>query len=183
MSYVSKQVQRYVKGQILIALLSVGICSAAITSNSYGQEVDSNSPVLKYWVQSGPSVNTLGTGLYGSIGIDYNNHVFSLRATSTNTTINAETWDIGLLYGRSMNFKNFYFSGGTGISVIGGKGYSDLFGNHEQVDIETSIGFPIEGQIYWEPIWFISLGIYSFANINTGQPFGGMGLSFRLGRF
>lgn len=122
--------------------------------------------------------------MHGGIIFDYDHHVFSLRTASTSLQLGTETWDVALLYGRSMEYKTFYLSAAVGASVIGGKSYSRLFKRQDETTMETNtLGFPLEGQVSWEPVNFVALGVYSFVNVNTEQPFGGIGLSIRLGNF
>ncbi|MEL7833681.1 hypothetical protein [Fodinibius sp. Rm-B-1B1-1] len=152
-------------------------------SNSYSQSVQKGDSDVNYWVEGGPSLTTLGTGLQAGLMADYNNHLFSISTTSTDFDFGAETWDIALIYGRSMSYRAFYLSAGTGVAVIGGSGYSDLLGKGTKKSVDTSIGFPLRGQLSWQPISFMALGIYGFANVNTEQPFGGIGFSLRVGQF
>lgn len=152
-------------------------------SHSYGQEVQAPSSNISYWVQGGPSLTTLGTGLHAGLMVDYSNHLFSISTTSTDLDFGTETWDIALIYGRSMKYQSLYLSAGTGVAVVGGNGYSDLFGRGTKTSIETSIGFPLRGQISWQPMQFFGFGINSFLNVNTEQPFGGIGVSVRVGKF
>lgn len=151
-------------------------------SDSYGQRVQQTDSYIDYWVQGGPSVTTLGTGLQAELMVDYNNHLFSISTTSTDVDFGTETWDIALIYGQSMNYHSFYLSAGTGVAVLGGDGYSDLFGRGTKTSIETTIGFPLRGQISWQPIHFLGISINSFFNVNTEQPFGGVGVSLRVGK-
>ncbi|MGM0545831.1 MAG: hypothetical protein ACQEST_03850 [Bacteroidota bacterium] len=167
----------------LLVLFWLALLFAVSFSHSYGQEVKKTDSDIRYWAEGGSAITTLGVGIQTGVVIDYNNHVFSLGATSTDLDFGTEVWDIAVLYGRSMRYQSLYLSAGTGVAVVGGVGYSDLFGNGTENSIETSLGFPLKGQISWEPIRFLALGIYSFANINTEQPFGGIGVSVRVGKF
>lgn len=165
-------------------IISLSVCLALFSfSDSWGQQTETSNSELKYWIQAGNSVTTLGPGINGGITFDFNNHVLSLRTVSTDMNYGTETWDVALLYGRSMTYQSLYFSAGVGASVIGGKSYSRLFGSENSTKIETTMGFPLEGRVSWEPTGFVALGVYSFANVNTEQPFGGIGLSIRLGNF
>ena len=151
-------------------------------SQGYGQEVKPTSSDITFWIYGGPSVTTLGIGSQAGLAIDYSNHLFSIGTTSTDFDFRNETWDIALTYGRSMNYRSFYLSAGTGVAVVGGNGYSNLFGKGTKTPFETTIGFPLRGQISWQPIQFLGVGIKSFFNVNTEQPFGGVGVSLRVGR-
>ncbi len=167
--------------QLLILLWLVLLLFVSF-SKSYGQEVKTKNSDISYWIYGGPSVTTLGIGLQAELAVDYNNHLFLISTTRTDLDFGDETWDVALIYGQSMNYRSFYLSAGTGVAVIGGEGYSDLFGRGTKTSIETTIGFPLRGQISWQPVRFLGLGINSFFNVNTEQPFGGIGVSVKVGK-
>ncbi|MDZ7694850.1 MAG: hypothetical protein U5K69_27655 [Balneolaceae bacterium] len=121
-------------------------------------------------------------GVFGGITLDHQRHLFSLRTTSTDPVFGEETWDVAFLYGRGTYIRSFYLSAGIGTSVIGGTRYSQLFGGDRGEQMQMMIGFPLEGQISWQPLRFLAVDLYSFANINTEQPFGGVGLGLRIGK-
>ena len=93
----------------------------------------------------------------------------------------SETWEIAGLYGRVIAVRDLHFSAGVGVGVVGGKGYSQFFAAGNREDIDTMIGFPVEGRITWKPVPHAGLGLHSFANVNTVQPFGGVALTLHLG--
>lgn len=163
-------------------------CSLFLFVSFFSFEAKAQQPTQpdkdhRYWIHGGPALTTLGVGYHGGITFDYNRHVFSARGLSSDTAPANEFWDIALLYGRSMNFESIYLSAAVGTSVIGGKGYSDLFGAGTPQNIETTLGFPLEGQVAWEPTRFLSLAVYTFMNVNTEQPLAGAALSVRIGNF
>ncbi|SRR6056297_2448175 len=167
------------------ALLTLlGCCLLLVTNNSvsFGQNVQKVDSNVSYYLQGGPSLTTLGAGLQAELGVNYNNHLFLISTTSTDFDFGNETWDVALIYGQSMTYRSFHLSAGTGVAIIGGEGYSDLFGRGTKSSIETSIGFPLRGQISWQPTRFLAFGINSFVNVNTEQPFGGIGVSVRMGK-
>ncbi|WP_372638486.1 hypothetical protein [Fodinibius sp.] len=173
-------------GRILLARYSllvftlVIILSSLNITDSFGQQTNANDNA-RYWVHGGTSVSNLGLGIHGGLSVDYKQHVFSLRTTSTDMSYGAETWDVALLYGRSTTFRTWYFSAGVGAAVIGGEKYPGLFGRGNSSPMETMLGFPLEAVVSWQPVNVVALGLYGFANVNTEHPIGGMGLSFRIG--
>lgn len=152
-------------------------------SQSHGQEVKPTTKATTFWFYGGPSATTLGIGSQVGLAIDHKNHLFSIDATSTDLGFRNETWDIALTYGRTMSYRSLYLSAATGMAVVGGNGYSDLFGKGTRTPLETTIGFPLRGQISWRPINFFGIGMNSFFNVNTEQPFGGIGVSLSVGKF
>jgi hypothetical protein len=91
-------------------------------------------------------------------------------------------WDIGILYGRALYIRAFTLSASTGVAIVGGRSYQTLFGGGPGRAMDTAIGFPLEGTIVWEAASVLALGVRGFANVNTGQPFGGIGVMVRMGR-
>lgn len=161
-----------------LLLVIAGLLSVA---TAVGQPADDAVSDVRYWVHAGPDLTTLGVGVGGGLAVEFERHVLSLRATSTDPSPGEETWDVALLYGRAMVVQSFVFSGGTGVSVVGGTRYENLFGRGPGNPLETMIGFPLEGQVAWTPTSIVSIGVRGFANVNTGQPFGGMGVVVRVG--
>lgn len=170
--------------KVKVTAISFLFILLSLTGTSFAQQGQSgnDSTGLQYWVFGGPAITTLGPGTHAGLSFEYNKHVFSARTISTDLAYGSETWEVALLYGRSTNYRNFYLSGSVGASVIGGIGYTDLFGRGTESDLESSMGFPVEGRFSWQPIRFLSIGIYSFLNVNTEQPFGGMGVNLQVGK-
>ncbi len=131
----------------------------------------------------GPNISTTGTGLSAGISFQNRNHQFTLRAVSTDPDPQESTWEIGVLYGQSTSSNSLLLSAGAGFSVVGGKRYPRLIADDRQERLEPMIGFPLEGRAVWQPTGYVGIGLYGFANINTGQPFGGLGLMMHLGKF
>ncbi|MFO8099460.1 MAG: hypothetical protein R6T83_07555 [Salinibacter sp.] len=149
--------------------------------SALAQPADAPDPETQVWVHGGPAVTTLGPGLSGGVAVAYNRHVMSLRGVSTDLSPGRETWEAAGLYGRAITMGSVVLSAGTGVSVVGGTGYPRLFGGGPGASFDPMIGFPIEGHLAWTPTGVLSLGLYAFANVNTAQPLGGLGLTLRLG--
>lgn len=167
---------------LVVAMSLLGF-SGAVGQPTGGQAVDNVGTEMNYWVHAGPTATTLGVGASGGVAVEFDRHVFSLRGVSTDRSLGAETWEVAFLYGRAIASEHFTVSAGAGTSVVGGMRYPKLFGGGEGETFEPMIGFPLEGQIAWAPTRVLSLGLYAFANVNTAHPFGGMGLTLRLGTF
>lgn len=132
-------------------------------------------------INGGIGITTLGPGTMTGITFRNGGHQFLFRGISTDMEPASETWEIAGLYGRVISVRAFQLSAGAGVGVVGGKGYSQLFVSGSQENLETMIGFPLEGRITWTPIRHTGLGLHSFANVNTVQPFGGVALTLHLG--
>lgn len=160
---------------LLLALLPLA------SSPAVGQPTGDASDEIHVWGHGGPAMTTLGPGVSGGVAVEFNRHVLSLRGLSTEMALGTETWETALLYGRATATEHVFLSAGTGVAVVGGTGYPRLFGGGQGQAFDPMIGFPIEGQVAWTPTGVLSLGLYAFANVNTAQPLGGLGLILRLG--
>lgn len=162
---------------IFISLLTLG---ATIT---FGQspKQDSSADTPAFWIYGGPNLSTLGPGLTTGFSARNGNHLFSLRTISSDPLTYLDTWEAAVLYGRTMAVHDFLFTAGTGVAVVGGRRYPRLIATGAGEELEPMIGFPLEGQLIWNPFKYAGLGIYGFANVNTGQPFGGITLNIRIG--
>ncbi len=136
---------------------------------------------IRYWAHYSYGITTQGPGCSASIGMDINRHVFSLRTSAANPVPVNDIWDIAFLYGRSVLSNPFYLAGGVGASVVAGNQYSRLIGGTTRRTFEPMIGFPLEGHLSWTLSPYLATGVYSFVNINTKQPFGGITASVRIG--
>lgn len=138
---------------------------------------------LGAWIQAGPAMTTLGPGAHAEGGVTFDGHVLALRGATTDPAPEGETWDVALLYGRALTTGRAHLWAGTGLAVTGGTRYTYLFGGGDGTPFDPMIGFPMEVHAAWAPIPFAAVGLHAFANVNTAHPFGGAGLSLRVGRF
>ncbi len=148
----------------------------------HAQPTEPEGRPVHFWMQGGPAVTTLGAGMHAGLGVEFDRHVLSLRGTSTDRSVGAETWDVAFLYGRALVVGHVHLSAGAGVAVAGGESYGQLFGGEQGEHFDPMIGFPLEGRASWMPTGVLAVGLYGFANVNTGHPFGGIGASVRVGR-
>lgn len=151
------------------------------TPAAFGQPTHDATSDINVWIHGGPAATNLGLGTIGGAAVEFDRHVFSLRAVSTDQTLGGELWEVAVLYGRDTATEHVFLSAGVGTAVVGGTKYPELFGGGEGDDFDPMIGFPLEGQIAWTPIPAVALGVHAFANVNTAHPLGGVGLTLRLG--
>lgn len=147
-----------------------------------GQQPDDSDSAVTYWLYAGPGLTSLGTGGSAGLGIEFSGNVLSMRATSTALDLGSETWDIALLYGRVVRHEDFLFSAGAGVAVVGGMRYGGLFGAGTAEEMDTQMGFPLGGTALWVPAGVVGIGLHGYANVNTGHPFGGLGVVLRVGK-
>ena len=164
------------------ALIALLLAASGAAQPAAAQPAAPSGEGTHYWLYAGPSLTTLGPGASAGVSVETDRHVFSVRATCTDPSFGQETWDVGFLYGRALPVGPFVFSASTGVAVVSGTRYGSLFGSGVGRDLETMIGFPLEGAIAWLPTRTIGVGLRGIANVNTGQPFGGLGVTLRLGR-
>lgn len=157
----------FIAGLLLVAPLHAQTLSGSPT----GKSIDAFG---------GGSITTLGPGMMAGISLRNGGHQITFRGVSTDLEPASETWEIAGLYGRVFVLHSFEFSAGAGVGVIGGRGYSHLFAVGEEEPFETMIGFPLDARITWKPVRHAGIGFYSFANINTVQPIGGLALLLQL---
>lgn len=101
-------------------------------------------------------------------------------------------WEVGALYGKGVKSQRGFASIAAGVGVMGGDEPRTLM-----VSISangggtitpagprpsTSIGIPMEVQLFWTPTSFLGLGLYGFGNLNTEKSFAGALLAVQLGR-
>ncbi len=145
--------------------------------------VENASRGTQFWTFQSTGITTLGTGTSLGIGVDYNRHIFSLRSSATDLRPFQDTWDIGLLYGRSIEVNDYYISGAAGFGMIAGEQYSKIHGGTAEGSMDNMISFPVEGHFSRVLTNHLALGLYTYLNINTNQPFGGFGAAIRIGKF
>lgn len=160
--------------------LVVGL-SLLSTPATFGQPSHDSVTDINVWIHGGPAATTLGLGMIGGAAVEFDRHVLSLRAVSTDQALGDELWEIAVLYGRATATEHVFLSAGVGTAVVGGTRYPRVFGGGEGEDFEPIIGFPLEGQIAWTPVRAVGIGVHAFANVNTAHPVGGVALTLRLG--
>lgn len=126
--------------------------------------------------------NSFLTGLGLNIGIQQIAHLFSVRGTHNSHKgsyfrSSEKVYDFGFMYGRYKRFEDIFTSLSMGCSFVGGSSEKLLYKNSNSF---STIGVPIEGQIFWKPDSSIGIGLTGFANINYRSPFFGLLFSLRV---
>ncbi|MBP3191704.1 hypothetical protein [Natronogracilivirga saccharolytica] len=127
-------------------------------------------------------ITTQGPGSATGISYEFNRHILSARIASTDPLWGDDVWDIAVMYGRAAMIGPFYANTGVGASIVGGNQYPRLIGGDPEGKMDRILGFPLEGNVSWLVTDYTALGLYSFINVNTNQPFGGLALSLQIGR-
>jgi hypothetical protein len=133
-----------------------------------------------YWLTAGLGFGTRGGA--GALGGSYQigQNLFSVRAAGTVAFFGDELWDAGVLYGRSLRPGVIHFSLAGGIAAVGGSRREALFDPDER--IPTTVGFPVEVQLFFRPLRIVGFGLYGFGNVNREESFIGAAAAAQLGR-
>lgn len=172
------------KAVCALIALGCGILFSAYVPSIHAMAPQQDTPVqgTSIWLFAAPSMTTQGPGATAGLSVDHNRHLFTIRTSFIGTEPYDGTWDAAVLYGRSAVLGRFYVSGSTGVAVTAGDTYNRIVGGSVKGRFEPGIGFPVEGHASLAHTRGLSIGVFAFANVNTWQPFGGVGLALRLGR-
>ncbi|MBA4159794.1 MAG: hypothetical protein H0X65_20345 [Gemmatimonadetes bacterium] len=186
---------------VLLLLLTAATPSGAVGQGGGAPAVEANpSTALRaglpqpvqgrtqsFWINAGVGVGTLDLAAAASASYQFGSSLLSVRTAATGEFELLgpadELWDVGLLYGRATPPGTFHAALGAGVALVrgtlrGGGG----FGPPEREErIPTTVGLPVELQLFWRPTTILGLGIYGFANANREQSFAGAALSVQLG--
>ena len=90
-------------------------------------------------------------------------------------------WEIGFMYGRFAKNKNGMASLSAGMSLVGGSIYPKP-GNRRHLKDFTTVGIPVQCQLFVTPTRVFGFGLVGFGNLNLERSiFGGM-FCIQLGR-
>lgn len=120
----------------------------------------------------------IGTGVTGSF--QFKKVLFSVRRTHHMALMDSppDVNEIGVLFGlgtkRIAGHKSALVSVACGISHISGE--------DERHQDFSSIGLPIEAQLFWTPLPVVGLGVYGYSNINSNVPLFGFLICLQVGK-
>lgn len=101
--------------------------------------------------------------------------------------------EIGVLYGLMHKSKYFLASAATGLAYVGANYEThqhkndgdDFFDDGTEFNQEkhtvSTIGLPLEAQVFLTPASFFGIGLIGTANVNSQVPFAGVMLGFQIG--
>jgi len=170
----------------LIAYTIIFFLSSESTS-VYGQyEVKPKTNNL-YWIHAGLGRSSLGSlGASAGLGIQLNNLILSLRGTANAENYleifsgGDEFFDVGLLVGIGARKQKVHASFSVGIARVTGSRY--ISGERVDIDIDPTIGFPIEVQLFHKAFRSSAIGLNFYWNINREKSFGGLTVGFMFGK-
>jgi hypothetical protein len=134
-----------------------------------------------YWLTGGVGFGSRGGAAAVGGSYRFGQNLLSARAAGTIAFFGDELWDIGVLYGRANQPSFIHFSLAAGIGAVGGSGRETLFDPGER--LPTTIGVPVEAQLFFRPVPLLGVGLYGFGNVNREESFVGLAAAVQLGRF
>lgn len=149
-----------------------------------------------YWLDGG--IGGSSSGLAGGLSISAQSgrSLFSLRYVSSSRygeswlggyTTPEKVWDIGPLYGLIAKGKWVYASISGGISLVGGTKHGMYLGSpgwintYEKVSL-TTVGIPLEIQLFFTPFSSFGIGVHGFANLNLKRSYFGILICLQCGK-
>lgn len=170
-----------------------------VITNTFTQEANNSRKENSFWLTLGTGyslpVNSLPV-LVSNFTYDYNDNLFTLRYIMNrelkiafgDRPLNV-VHDIGLMYGRLFLRKSFSLTFSGGLSYVFGNkrgkklppdGWLDLVDHYAEVPIST-VGVPLEGNLFFTPSKHFGFGFNLFGNINIEQSYIGIGFSAIIG--
>ena len=155
------------------------------STSVYGQyEVKPKTNNL-YWIHAGLGRSSLGSlGASAGLGIQLNNLILSLRGTTNAEEFieifseGDEFFAVGLLVGIGARKQKVHASFSMGIARVTGSRYI----SGERVDIDPTVGLPIEVQLFHKAYRSSAIGLNFYWNINREESFGGLTVGFMFGK-
>ena len=173
--------------KILLTLVFLGLIFWPGSFMLYARDISNSSKEQYGWVNIGFGVNPFeqyaavmsisyqrGIGLFSIRGI-YIEEGFDLFGPTPVESV----WDLGVLLGISLKSKYFMASLSGGIGAVGGilrgefigrSGFLFQHDKYEEIHF-TTVGVPIEAQLFFTPLFFLGFGIYGAVNINPEKIF------------
>ena len=157
--------------------------------SGYGQ--NSSPPYIR--LSFGLGKSSMSFGGIAFIECDLGHVYFCLRTSGTfhlgDHGPDENAGDFGLVGGYSINYQLGYISIGTGLSKVYHTTQKpvispDGFGNpHDHYNIQkTTIGLPMQMELFFTPISVFGLGISFYSNVNSLKSYYGIALCIQIGR-
>jgi len=148
-----------------------------------------------HWINIGlgPGTGGMAAGAVISIKQNSTNKYLSFRITYNEefvlfTSPSENVWDVGALIGIRNRSAKGLSSISAGLSVVGGRKRSgnrtggDWFGSEYDSRIFTTMGIPVNTELFLTPSKNFGIGLNGFANINPQKPFAGVLLCLQIGK-
>jgi hypothetical protein len=149
-----------------------------------------------YWLSAGVGGSSYGFSGGLSISAQSGRSMLSIRYISSSRygegwlggyTSSENVWDISPLYGFIAKGKWGYASVSGGIGLVGGTKHGQYLGSanwintYEKVPL-TTIGIPLEAQLFFTPFSAFGIGVNGFANLNPKRSYSGILICLQWGK-
>lgn len=112
------------------------------------------------WLNAGIGGGSWELALGGNLSYQNGRNLFSFRCIYDKTLLGASgiesAVDLGILYGIIAKAKDGFASVSVGIGILRVDSY----------EVSSTVGIPIEGQLFFTPSPFLGIGLYPFAHLN-----------------
>lgn len=166
---------------LILTLLCISENVFTIKNNEISPNND--HPNNLFWIKAGLGVGGSkqhdGIAFGANLSYQKDYHLFSVRSVAYIWQIGMFSSpgggfiDAGVLYGRVAKKKYGFASLSGGLAVAKGNP------NSENI---TTLGLPLETQLFFTPFSFLGLGITGFANINPEESFYGGLICIQIGK-
>jgi hypothetical protein len=179
---------------LIVFTITVLLCSGSTCV--YGQ--NAAKAKVMYWIQAGLGRSSLGSlaGRVG-LGLQLKHLIFSIGGTQNVEEVGIfssgdQLGDLGLLIGIGTRDHKVHASFSVGVARVAGSRYVEtpppldcfLFDciSGETVDINPTIGFPLEFQFFHKAYRSSAIGLSFYWNINHEESFGSITVGFMFGK-
>ena len=168
----------------------MAIGSLILNSEACAQDNPNKNNTQNYWAIIGFGGSSVGWVANGAnLSYQTGKHIISIRGILAIGSQYGDyyVWDVGALYGRCFKGQSTFISMSGGIGMVRGINVITIYDNwirvgQRRTEWFTTIGIPVETQLYWTPISFLGIGLYGFANLNTEESFIGALASIQIGK-
>jgi hypothetical protein len=180
---------------ICLALLMLNAGNSSASAEQHSGEDEAKF----YWITAGGGLSSSDVCVDISCSHGVGNSLVSLRFAacsefvvlfSTASPIE-ETWDMGVLWGKTARISHSRISVSAGVGFAGGVKRGRLLSTsgswlftakrYEKIEFFTA-ALLVEGQLFWAEASPVGVGIYGFANLNRERSFGGVAVNVLVGK-
>ena len=129
------------------------------------------------WVSGGLGGGSEGVALLAELAYQTGAHQLSIRGTLMADLYDDAVADLGVLYARAWQSRNWNLALGGGIGYMATEHCPECSG-----ELREAVGVPLMARAVWHPIGALGLGLYGFGNVNTLRSFAGLALTVSIGK-
>ena len=163
------------------ALVVLMVCASTAAEPIRGQSLEPTGT----WVALGLGAGAFSGETSGVMALEIahqrGRHLFALWSSIVFEIFDDSVGDVGLLYGRSTVGGAGSASLAAGLSFVEASIDCPALFSGEVCDNGRTVGVPIVASASWRPARFIGLGVRTFLNINSIDPFFGAVAAIEIG--